>query len=291
MRRFFSNKLAIILFTFPALFLTTLFLVYPISQTMIKSLYKWNGLTEGEFILFENYKTLFHDGILYTSLKNGVLFSIVLLILMVGLPLLTTLILMNPYIKERKFLRTSYFVPVVLSTTVACQLFQSIYNPETGLINNLFKAVGIPYAQVWMDSWPSASIAIAAVIAWHFFGYYLLLIYTAVKSVPEEYYEAAEIDGAKRYQAHIHITLPMITETLKYCVILAFTWGFNQFGEVYIMTGGGPGTMTYTLPLFIYREGFKQFNFGYGCSVSMVLLTILLGITVIVNRYHKQGII
>lgn len=291
MNKFFRNKLAISLFTLPALILITLFLSYPLSQTLIKSMYKWNGLTNGEFLFLDNYKTLFKDAIFYTSLKNGTIYSSLLLVLMVGLPLLTALVLVNPNIKERKFLRTSYFVPVVLSVTVACQMFQSIYNPETGMINNIFKMLGVSYRQSWLDSWPSALIAICVVQAWHFFGQYLLIIYAAVKSVPGDYYEAAEIDGAKMYQAHIHITLPMITETLKFCVILAFIWGFNQFGEVFIMTGGGPGTMTYTLPLFIYREGFKQFNFGYGSAVSSILLVILLGITVVINKYNSKDVV
>lgn len=284
MNKFLSNKMAICLFALPALLIYSVMLVYPIMQTLIKSLYEWDGFTNGTFVFLDNYAELFQDDIFYTSLKNGFIYTAILIVFSIGAPLLMGVIISNPSIKERKFLRTAYFIPVVLSVTVVCQLWQAIYHPQFGMMNQLLTALGMTHQQEWLEQWPQNVIAVAISQCWQQFGYVLLIIYASIKSISEDYYEAASIDGASRYKMHISITLPFLKETIRFLVIIMFTWGFNNFANLFIMTKGGPGTSSYTMPLFIYREGFRNFNFGYGSAVSTVLIAILLIFTLIINR-------
>jgi len=115
-------------------------------------------------------------------------------------------------------------------------------------------------------------------------GYHFTLLYAAIKSIPEHFYEAARIDGATRIKAHLHITLPLILETYKFCLTFAVAGGLNAYANMLIMTNGGPGTDTYTLTFMSFRAAFQTNEFGYGCAVAVVLVIESLLATLVINR-------
>jgi raffinose/stachyose/melibiose transport system permease protein len=284
MKKFMGNKLAIALFTLPTLLLFTVMVFWPIVQVFYRSLFEWDGLTPGTFIAFDNYKRLFEDRIFYTSLYNGLVFALVLVVLQIGIGTLLALAVSDAAIKGRKLLRISYFIPVVLSITVVCQLWLAMYNGEYGLINKLFAMLGMEYRQDWLTGETSAIFAIAMVNAWQYMGYHFALLLAAVRSIPEHYLEAARIDGAERWRAHWHITIPLMAETYKFCLVLAVTGGLNAFANMFIMTGGGPGTTTYTMTYLMYRAAFRINEFGYGSAAAAFLVIECLVVTIIINR-------
>ncbi|TXK73512.1 carbohydrate ABC transporter permease [Paenibacillus sp. N3.4] len=285
MGKFLGNKVAILLFTLPALLLYTIIVFYPIVQTFFRSLYEWDGLSAGTFIFFDNYKRLFDDHIFYTSLKNGLIFAGILAFVQIGIGSLLALAISEMKFKGKQILRISYFIPVVLSITVVCQLWLSIYNGQYGLMNKLFELLGMEYRQDWLSNEKTAIIAIAFVNAWQYMGYQFALILAAVKSVPEQYLEAARIDGASRIKAHWKITIPMLAETYKFCLVLAVTGGLNAFANMFIMTGGGPGNSTYTLTYLMYRAAFRTGEFGYGSAAAAFLVIECLIVTLLINRF------
>lgn len=285
MNKYLGNKLAILIFALPALLLFTVIVFYPIAQTFYRSLFDWDGLTAGKFIALNNYKRLFHDRIFWLSIKNGLIFAAILVVFQIGLGTVLALLVSDSAVKGRKFLRVSYFIPVVLSVTVVCQLWLSIYNGQYGLINKLFELMGSSYRQDWLSSGKTAMIAIALVNAWQFMGYHLALLTAAVKSVPEQYMEAARIDGASKFRAHMAITLPLMAETYRFCLVLAVTGGLNAFAQMLIMTNGGPGTTTYTLTFLMYRSAFRVNEFGYGCAAAAMLVIECLLVTLAINRF------
>lgn len=185
---------------------------------------------------------------------------------------------------EKKFFRISYYIPAVLSITVVSQLWLSMYNADNGLINKLFEVLGISYRQNWLGDEHAAIIAIAMVNIWQFTGYQFILLLSAANSIPDHYFEAARIDGCTKMQAHIKITMPLMQETYKYCLIIAITGGLNAFASMNIMTGGGPGTATYTLTYLMYRSAFKIGNYGYGCTSAVMLVVQCLIVSIIINR-------
>ncbi|AIQ45873.1 sugar ABC transporter permease [Paenibacillus sp. FSL R7-0273] len=289
MNKYLGNKPALALFLLPALILYSVILIYPVLQSVVRSFYDWDGLSTATFAGLSNYRELFSDPLLATSLKNGALFALVLVVFQIGLGTILALVCANPRVRGRKLLKTAYFIPVVLSVTVVCQLWIAMYDPTNGLVNKLFDVLGIPYQQNWLVSPTQSIIAIAFVNAWQFMGYQFSLLYAGVKAVPEDYFEAATIDGCGKWRAHWHVTLPLMRETFKFCFTIAITSGIGAFVQMLIMTNGGPGTTNYTLTFMIYRYAFLESNYGYACAVSVLLVLISLVATVVINKVFDRG--
>jgi len=284
--KYLGNKRAIAVFTLPALILFTVVVFYPIVQVFYRSFFDWDGLGQATFVGFGNYeKMFFKDRVFRTALFNGFIFALMLVCIQIPLGTLLAFSLTDLAMRGKRFLRISYFVPMVLSVTVVCQLWLSIYNAEYGLLNKLFEALGIPYRQDWLTNPKTAIYAVAFVNAWHYMGYHFALVLAAVKSVPEQFFEAAKIDGAGRWRTHFRITVPLLAETYKFCLVLAITGGLNAFAQMFIMTGGGPGTATYTLTYLMYRSAFRLNEFGYGCAAAALLVLECLIVTILINRF------
>ena len=282
-KKFYSNKLAIILFTLPALLVFTVMVFYPITQVFVKSFYNWNGLGSGTFIGFENYIKLFDDTVFKISNKNALIFSAFITIFQITLATFFALVVSNKRTKGRKFLRVSYFIPVVLSVTVVCQLWLAILNADTGLLNAIFKAIGLDYQQNWLSNRDSAIVVVAFVNAWQWMGYQFALMMAGIKSIPDDYYEAARIDGCTPWLAHRKVTIPLLKETYKICFIISVTGGVKAFTEMFIMTKGGPGNSTYTLTYLMYKAAFREFRYGYGMASASILVLECLIITLVLN--------
>jgi len=284
MNKYMGNKTAILLFTLPTLLLFTVLVFWPIIQVFYRSMFEWDGLTPGTFIFLDNYKRLFQDPLFYKSLYNGFIFAVILAVLQIGIGTVLALTISENWIRGRKFLRISYFIPVVLSITVVCQLWLAMYNAEYGMINKIFAALGLDYRQDWLSDTKTAIYAIAIVNAWQYMGYHFALLLAAARSIPEHFLEAARIDGAERWKAHWKISIPLMQETYKFCLVLAITGGLNAFANMYIMTSGGPGTSTYTLTYMMYRSAFRVGEFGYGTASAAMLVIECLIVTFAINR-------
>ncbi len=285
MRKGIKYKLTLLLFVLPALLLFTLIVCYPVLQALYRSLFSWDGLTEPVFIGVGNFIKLFGDDNFFIANKNGFIFAGEITVYQLGLGLILALFLASTRVRNGRFFRTSFFMPVVLSTVIAGQLWLQIYNPDYGLINRLFEALGTSYRQNWISGENTAIYAVAFVNAWQYMGVQFILIYTAIKSIPKHYYEAATIDGASSAKAHAAITLPLLEETFKFCLVISITSGIKAFNEMYIMTGGGPGTYTNTLTYLMYKQAFMAANYGYGCSVAAVLVVECLAFTILINKF------
>lgn len=288
MKRYLSNKLAIILFITPALLVFTVLIFIPILEVFYKSFFDWDGLSKGVFIGFDNYIRLFDDKAFYVANKNGFIFAAVITVFQIVMATFFAIAVSNVKVKGRSFFRIAYFIPVVLSVTVVCQLWLSIYNADSGLLNKLFTAIGSSYRQNWLSDRTTAIIAIAVVNGWQWMGYQFALILAGIKSIPNSYYEAAIIDGATNFQAHRKITLPLLAETYNFCLILSITGGIKAFTEMFIMTGGGPGNSTYTLTYLMYSSAFKSGQFGYGLASASVLVVECLAVILVVSKLVKQ---
>ena len=285
MRKNFTYKLNILIFVLPALLIFTLVVCYPVMQALYRSLFDWDGLSKPIYIGFKNYIKLFENDNFFIANKNGFVFAAMITIYQIGVGLCLALILSSKNIKKGRFFRTSYFMPVVISTVIAGQLWLQLYNPDYGLINKFLEAIGSDYRQAWLNDGKAAIYAVSFVNAWQYMGVHLILLYTAIKSIPEHYYEAAMLDGASTIRAHRVITLPLLGETFKFCLVISITSGLKAFNEMYVMTGGGPGTYTNTLTYMMYKQAFMASNFGYGCSVAAILVIECLFFTVLINRF------
>lgn len=288
MKKFYSNKLAIVLFALPALLVFTVMVFYPIVQVFLKSFYEWNGLGSGTFIGFDNYVKLFGDTVFKISNKNAFIFALVITVFQMTLASIFAIVVSNKKTRGRDFLRVGYFIPVVLSVTVVCQLWLAILNSDTGLLNTIFKALGLDYQQNWLSDRHNAIYVIAFVNAWQWMGYQFALLMAGIKSIPDDYYEAARIDGASTWLAHLKVTIPLLKETYKICLTISLTGGVKAFTEMFIMTKGGPGNSTYTLTYLMYKAAFREFRYGYGMASASILVLQCLIIILIVNWLFRD---
>lgn len=283
-----SNKLAILLFVFPALAIFTVMIFVPILQVFYYSFFKWNGISNATFIGLSNYTRLFSDKVFFVSNKNALIFAVIITVYQMAFATLFAIAVANKKVKARGFFRVAYFIPVVLSVTVVCQLWLSVFNAESGLLNQLFSMLGMDYKQNWLSDRYKAIYVIAFVNAWQWMGYQFALIVAGMKSISTDFYEAAEIDGASTVKKHTHITIPLLKETYKFCLIISITGGIKAFTEMYIMSGGGPGTSTYTLTYMMYSAAFRSKEYGYGLAAASVLVLECLMAIIVINALFKM---
>lgn len=278
-----NQKKTLMIYLGPAVLIIVIFLYLPIILNFINSLYSWGAInTEKVFVGLENYTRLFEDEVFYTALKNNFLFAIVSVIFQIGVSFLIASVLESKLIrKHQTFFRTIYFIPSLLMVTVTGILFKMLFNPTLGLVNPLLDLLGINSANV--DLLGNSDTAIYAVIAmsqWQYIGYTVILFIVAMQNIPEDLYEAAEIDGANAVQRLLRITLPQMKDTIMINMIIVVSGSIRVFDEVYVMTSGGPGTSTETLATYLYRTGFNNDEMGYASAIGAVifLITFILGI-------------
>lgn len=288
MKKYLGNKLAIFLFIAPALLLFTVFIFIPIVQSLIYSFADWNGVKAANFTGVKNYIRLFGDKNFATANKNQLIFAVIITVYQMFLASVFAIAVSNTKRRFRKFFRVAFFIPVVLSVTVVCQLWMSVFNADTGLLNKLFAALGSDFSQNWLGERYKAIYVIAFVNAWQWMGYQFALIVAGIKSIPNDYYEAAQIDGASNLKAHLKITIPLLKETYKFCLIISLTGGIKAFTEMFIMTKGGPGTATYTLTYLMYTSAYKSKQYGYGMSAAVIMVLECMTVMLLINFIFRD---
>ncbi len=282
-----GNKPAIFLFILPALAIFIAFDFIPIVQVFAYSFTEWNGLTTPVFTGLHNYIDLFQDRVFATSNRNQLIFAAVITVYQMFFATVFAITISDKKIKGRKFLRVAYFIPVILSVTVVCQLWSAILSGQ-GLLNQLFAAAGSDYSQNWLGDRYKAIYVIAFVNAWQWMGYQFALIVAGMKSIPTDYYEAAQIDGCTNVKAHMKITIPLLAETYKFCLIISITGGIKAFTEMNILTGGGPNKSTYTLTYMMYNAAFKRSEYGYGLAAAAVMVLECMVVMLLINFLFRE---
>lgn len=284
MKKYLGNKLMIFLLILPVCTFIAVLVMYPLFTLAKNSFTTWDGINTPIFTGLANYKRIFKDPLFYKGLTNGLQYAVLQTCYQIPLATLLAFAVKSVSPKEKKFFRIAYYMPAVLSVTVVCQLWVRMYDVDYGLINRLLEVLGSEYRQAWLTGKNSAIRAIAFVGTWQYTGYQFILLFSAANSVPSDYFEAALLDGCSKFKAHLRITLPLMQESYKYCLIIAFTGGLNAFSTMNIMTGGGPGTSSYTLTYLMYRSAFNVGNYGYGCTAAVMLVIQSMIFSLIVNK-------
>ena len=288
MKKYYSDPLTIVILVTPALVLFGTFVLLPIFQVFYYSFFDWDGVNTAVFTGFENYAKLFKSSAFSVANANGFKFAAVITVYQLFFATLFAIAVSDKQVRFRKFFRTAYFIPVVLSVTVVCQLWTSILDADNGLFNALMRALNIDYQQNFLGKRYQAIYAIAFVNAWQWMGYQFALLVAGIKSIPEEYYEAAQIDGAGKMRTHWSITLPLLKDTFYFCLLVSITGGIKAFAEIQIMTGGGPGTATTTLTYLMYKSAYVSRKYGYGLSAASVLVLECLGVILILSFLFRD---
>ena len=240
------------------------------------------------FIGLGNYFRLFHDRLFWKAIVNTLKF----LLLHIPLQLVVSLFLaelLNQKIRAKAFFRGSFFMPVIVSGVVVTILWQQLLGFDTGLINRMLMAKGINKVG-WLVNPDIAIYSIAVMATWKNVGLYVILFLVGLQTVPTQYYEAAKMEGANRWQQFYHITLPMINPTVFMVVILSTIGGFNLFIEPYIMTGGGPLNTTLSAVLYIYKQAFQYYNMGYSATLGFFYAIMIMCVVVLQKKFIEKEV-
>jgi len=219
-------------------------------------------------------------------------YAVISVIFQVFIGLVLAAVLEDPiFRKVVPFFRVIYFMPVVISISVICLLFSFIYNPEMGLLNNFLKLIGLGnLAKPWLGLSETAPFAVIAVSQWQSIGYIMMLYIVAIQKIPSGLYEAAEIDGAGKIRRFFSITIPQIKETIFVTTLLTITGSMLVFNEPYILTkGGGPGTSSITLSVYMYQSGFLKDKMGYASALAVIIFVITAVLAIIQLRLSNTG--
>lgn len=265
-----------LLYILPSFILILLFSIIPLFMTLYFSFTKYNVINAPEWIGFKNYTALFQDSFFKASVKNTIVYTL----LVVPLQTLLSLFLADIIAKQFRnrfgtFIRMVLFIPVISSMILVGMVWKFLLSTDNGIVNMILMFLRLPRIN-WLGTQNTAMISICMTSIWKNVGYFLVIYYAGIMEIPLSYYESAKVDGASRWQEFFYITLPSIKPITYLVVTLGTIWSFQVFDLVYSMTGGGPGRSTLTLVLIIYQYAFKQYKMGYACAVSFVLFLLVL---------------
>lgn len=274
-----------VLFSLPALVLLFTFLVLPVILAFLYSFQDYSMLKpdEKEWIGFKNYLDLINDKTFLKSLKNTLYFTVVVVPVQCTVALCLAL-LVNKKVKVAVIGRVFFFSPVVTSMVVVAILWTFLYNVDRGLINQLLGMLGIP-PQPFLLSEDQAMNSIIFMSVWQGAGFQMMIFLAGLKEVPEELYEAAEIDGASAWQKFWNVTLPSIKHVTGFVLMITTIQAFRLFIQPFVMTNGGPNESTKTIVHLLYENGFQFRNVGYSSAIAIVFFVIVLFVSVIMKKW------
>jgi len=283
------DGISAIFFLTPTLIIFITFILFPVIFSFYLSFHEWNMFSsEATYIGLENYKRMFQSEEFWSVFKNTVIYTLGTVPLNMALALLVAIAL-NKKIKGKKFLRTAFFAPVIISPVAAAVIWRWIYDPNYGLLNYSISFLGVDSIN-WLNDPTAAMFALIIMGVWKTFGINMVLFSAGLQGIPETYYEAAEIDGAGRWSKFWKITVPMLAPTTFFIMIMSMISSFQVFDLVYVLTSGGPLGSTKVLVFFVYEYAFKFFEMGYASAAAYVLFAILIVLTMVQVRYMKNRI-
>ncbi len=276
-------------FTYPAILIFSVFFVVPILAGFILSFTDWNinRLFEPVFVGLANFEHLLGDEYFMLALKNTFLFGVITTVLIVAFGLALALAL-KKLVFGKSFFRTLYYLPAVLSLIVVGIMFTSVFRMNNGILNKLLIAIGLENLAIdWLGNPATALYSVMAVHIWKWSGFAMAIFLAGLHGIPEEYYEAARIDGAGLLSQFKNITFPLLAPAFTVVVTLNTIGGLKVFEQIYVMTGGGPGNTTQVLGTYIYK-GFSMGMLGRSTAMGLILFFIVSIIAVVLNWFLRR---
>ena len=282
-------RLTVALFLAPSLIPLVLFLVLPMLASVGLSFASWDLLTHPRWVGLANYRGLAHDGQFHAALLHTLYFVAGYLPLVFCGGLLLALAL-HQRLKGVAWLRTLYFLPVVTSWVVVALVWKWLLNPQYGIVNRLLGFVGVQGPGWWLDPhWAMPSIILAS--AWKDIGFTMVIFLAGLQAIPEEYYEAASLDGAGRWSRFRSITFPLLSPASFFVVVISLINNVQVFDQVWVMTQGGPAGSTTVVVQQIVQNAFSFGRMGYAAAMSWVLFALILVITAVQLRLQKRWVV
>jgi multiple sugar transport system permease protein len=279
-------------FVAPAVLLIGTFFLLPVIASFLLSvtdfdIYAVGDASNARFVGARNYAVLVRDPVFWIALRNTFYFALVGGPLTVAVALGAALLVSARAVRLKGLFRTIYFTPFVTTLVAVSIVWRYLYHPQYGLFNYALGLVGIDPIN-WLGDPRWAMPAIIILAAWKNFGYYMLIFIAGLQSIPEELYEAADLDGAGPIRRFRHVTLPTLAPTFFFVGVVTMIGYFQLFAEPYVMTNGGPLRSTTSLVLFMYEEGFRWWRMGTAAAIAFILFLLILGWTMVQLRVERR---
>lgn len=284
-----QSMLAAYLFIAPNFLCVFFFLLIPILFAGGISFFSWNyaqGFGSWQFVGLDNFIKMWSDRWFLDSLVNTFVFSFsvvptTVILAIVGAELI------DKFCYGKKAIRLAAFLPYISNVVAISAVWAMMYS-DYGPVNALLRGLGVKSPPAWLADYNWALPAVVIVTVWINLGYNILIYSGGIQAIPKDYYEASQIDGANRVQQFLFITVPCLRPTTFFLVITNLISTFQVFGQIMVMTKGGPGTSTHVLSYYIYTTAFNFYDMGYAAAISWVLFAIILAITLIQWKGQKK---
>jgi len=281
------TSLIALAFLAPALVILLVFVAWPMLSALRLSFTDASGFGQEEYVGFDNYVRVFTDPDVLQAMGNTAYYALLFTPTAIIAALLLALLVNHRRLPGRGAFRTVLFLPFIVSLAVAAFAWSYLLDPQIGLLNHWLRVFGIQLGNVLQD--PALAMPTVALVAvWKSFGFYLVIFIAGLQEIPGSLYEAARVDGATAWQRFRHITLPMLSNTLAFVMIVALIAALQAFDQIYVMTGGGPYGTTQTVVMEIYTSGFKKLELGFASALSYVLLLITLVLSLVQFRFFSR---
>jgi multiple sugar transport system permease protein len=281
-RWIYRQQHAAYLFVLPSLLFLALFVVYPIFAALYFSFTRYTLLQPPVWIGPTHYVDLASDPRFIKAIGNTFMFALMTVPVGTALALLLALAIDRP-LRGITFFRTTYYLPVVTSFVAVSFIWLWLYEPQFGVLNDLFEMLGLPRLS-WLRDPSTALLSIAILSIWKNVGYNMVIYLAGLQGIPEQLYEAARVDGANGWQRFWKITLPLLSPTTFFVFVVYFIGALQMFVQSWILTQGGPLDSTLTVVYLIYSNGFEYLKMGYAAAMSMILFLIIAAVTYVNTR-------
>lgn len=280
------NKIGLV-YILPWLIGMVFLTLYPFANALVISFTDYNLVRTPNFIGLANYTKLLRDETFLKTITATLKYTVITVPLQLAFALFIAYIL-NFKLKGINFFRTAYYIPSLLGGNVAVAVLWRFLFQQDGLINRIIGLIGLePVA--WLSS-PGGAMSVIAILKVWQFGSAMLIFLAALKDVPQELYEAASVDGATRFHSFFRITIPLITPTIFFNLVMQLVNAFQEFNGPYLVTGKGPLNATYLTSMYIYDNAFKFFDMGYASAASWILFVIIVAVTLILFATQNKWV-
>ena len=279
-----NNNKYFLYFVSPSLLGCLLFILIPSVFSFILSFFKWNLISNIKFAGLNNYIDLFTSEEFHIVLKNTIVYAFFVTVFATVIPLVLASII-NSKIKGTDFFKCSYFLPFITPMIVIAMVWQWIFDPNIGLVNMLFKS----HLQ-WLYDENLALGVLIFVSVWKLVGYNMIIFLSGFSSLSSQVYEAAKIDGASNVKTFFKITLPLMSPTIFFVLLITTISSFQVFDLIYLMTQGGPENSTNVLVYWLYKNAFEFFNIGKASAIAYILFIFIFSLTMIQWKLRKKWV-
>jgi raffinose/stachyose/melibiose transport system permease protein len=283
--RRWSRWSTVALFVLPALAVYTLFVLLPIVQAGVYSLFKWNGLKPlTDFVGLANYQRALSDPVFLGAISHNAIIIVLSLFIQIPFALLLALSL-NRHFRGRAVLRLLFFAPYVIAEVIAGLVFQLMLTPQ-GLIDQAMEAVGLgAFVQLWLADPSIVLYTLFVIISWKYFGFHMIIMLAGLQDIPREVEEAALVDGASRNQVIRHITLPLLGPTIRVSIFLSIIGALQLFDLVWATTKGGPVNASNTMATYMIDWGIRRNQLGYASATAVILFILAFVVALLYQHF------